>query len=265
MADHHERAFVGGERALQLADADQVEVVGRLVQEQELRRRLGVQDAGEGGPQALAARQHPDRKVNAGPRNRKRASRFIRCASGIPGANAARFSATVRSGSEVEPLGQVGDAAVGALDRGALRLDLAVHHRSRVDLPAPLGPVSAIRSGPGSSGRPRRRRTRPGGRGGPGCRSPRKTVRPAGTLVPGSSRAIVCSSRRARLASSSRALAVADPCGVRLSPCPPIPGRCASSCRRRSSAAPRCRGCGRRCWRAARPAPGPAASPASPA
>ena len=41
-------------------------------------------------------------------------------------------------------------------------------------------------------------------------------MRPAGTLVPGSSSAIFCSSRRARPASSSRALASLDPRGVRL-------------------------------------------------
>jgi hypothetical protein len=49
VTDYHKRALVGVECALELADVDEVEVVGRFVQEEELRRRFGVRDAGEGG------------------------------------------------------------------------------------------------------------------------------------------------------------------------------------------------------------------------
>src|SRR5687767_5661038 len=51
VADHHERPLIGLECALQLGDADQVEVVGRLVQQQQVRCGLGEQHAGQGGAQ----------------------------------------------------------------------------------------------------------------------------------------------------------------------------------------------------------------------
>lgn len=63
MADHHERALVRRQRGLQLPDADQVEVVGGLAEQQQLRRRFGVQDAGRGGAQPFATREHPGRRA----------------------------------------------------------------------------------------------------------------------------------------------------------------------------------------------------------
>src|SRR4051794_27159577 len=66
VADDDEGAFVRVERAFELAHAEQVEVVGGLVQEEELRCGFGVQDAGEGGAEAFAAGQDADRQVDAG-------------------------------------------------------------------------------------------------------------------------------------------------------------------------------------------------------
>ena len=92
--------------------------------------------------------------------------------------------------------------------------------RSSVDLPAPFGPVSAMRSGPRmsrsmplspNSSRPPRLISKTGARG--------QHVRPAGTSVSGRSSTMTSSSRTARSASSSRDLASSTACGVHVVGC----------------------------------------------
>src|SRR6476469_7669755 len=61
MANYHHRDSVGVDRLFQLADADEIEVVGRLVEQQELWRWFGVQHAGKRRAQLLAAGQRRDR------------------------------------------------------------------------------------------------------------------------------------------------------------------------------------------------------------
>ena len=118
---------------------------------------------------------------------------------------------------QVQPLGQVGDPAVGALDRAALRLQVAVDHAQQGGLAGAVGPGQRDPLGPAD-----RQVDAVAGEQRPLAvadlhplaeehRAPGRA-----RWCPGSSSAIFCSSRSARLASSSRALAVADPRGVRL-------------------------------------------------
>ena len=59
VADHDQRAPVAGQRLRQLPDRGHVQVVGRLVEQQQLRRRVGEQQRGEHGAEPLAAGQRP--------------------------------------------------------------------------------------------------------------------------------------------------------------------------------------------------------------
>src|SRR5215470_19791452 len=65
VAGHDQRALVGPQRTGQLPHAGHVEAVGRLVQQQQLRRRLGEQQGRQRGPEQLAARQRPGPLVGA--------------------------------------------------------------------------------------------------------------------------------------------------------------------------------------------------------
>ncbi len=56
MADHHDAGAHAGEFLLQPLDAGKVEMVGGLIQQQDV--GFGGEDAGEGGAAGLAARQH---------------------------------------------------------------------------------------------------------------------------------------------------------------------------------------------------------------
>src|SRR5690606_7883496 len=62
--DHHERAAIGGERVDELTHAVQVEIVARLVEHDQLRRRVGEQDARDRRPEALTTRQRGDGPVH---------------------------------------------------------------------------------------------------------------------------------------------------------------------------------------------------------
>ena len=64
MADDEHRAAVGGERVDELVDRVEVEVVRRLVEHEQLRRRVGEQQPRERDPEPLAARQRRDRPVD---------------------------------------------------------------------------------------------------------------------------------------------------------------------------------------------------------
>jgi hypothetical protein len=64
VAHHEQRTPIGVEGINQLVNALQVEVVGRLVEQQQLGWGLGEQDAGERHPESLAARQPPGRLVD---------------------------------------------------------------------------------------------------------------------------------------------------------------------------------------------------------
>ena len=100
VADHHEGAPVGVQRRLQLADADQVEVVGRLVEQQQLRRGFGVEHARPASPAAVRRPTAPPRAGGCGRRETGTAPTDACAGCGVRlGANAARLSATVRSGS----------------------------------------------------------------------------------------------------------------------------------------------------------------------
>ena len=63
VADDEERAVIGRQPGLEGRDRVQVEVVGRLVEEQEGRGRAVAERAGEGGPDLLAAAQRRDGAV----------------------------------------------------------------------------------------------------------------------------------------------------------------------------------------------------------
>ncbi len=126
MADHDEGAAIGVQRRLQLADADQVEVVGRLVEQQQLRCGLGVEHADQGRPQPLATRQRRNGQVDV--IAAKQELRQQMHAAGVGQARRERREA-LRDGAlrveQVQSLGQVGDPTVGALDVPCLRLQVA--------------------------------------------------------------------------------------------------------------------------------------------
>ncbi len=63
VADHQQRAAVGAQEPHQPGLGVDVEVVRRLVEQQHV--GAGEQDAGELDPPALAAREHPERQVEA--------------------------------------------------------------------------------------------------------------------------------------------------------------------------------------------------------
>ena len=64
--DQHERAWVFGEEGLQPLDGRQIQVVGRLVEQQQI--GLAHQHLGQLQPPALAARQRVDRRARDRPR-----------------------------------------------------------------------------------------------------------------------------------------------------------------------------------------------------
>ena len=57
MTDHQHGPVIGGQRGLQRPDPVQIEVIGRLVEDQEHWGRRGTKRAGKTGPQALASAQ----------------------------------------------------------------------------------------------------------------------------------------------------------------------------------------------------------------
>lgn len=147
------------------------------------------------------------------PVNRNRESTCIACVTGSSGANVRRLSAIVRCGSSrssrcdryaTRPAARVTMPAAGSRS--------PLISRSSVDFPAPLRPVSAIRSGP----RTVRSTSSNTGTSPWLARSalPTNTVRPAGTFVPGRDKKIRASSRTARSASSSRGLGRVEPPAV---------------------------------------------------
>ena len=64
VADHEHGAPVRGERVDELVDRVEVEVVRRLVEHDELRRRIGEQHPRERDAEPLAARQRRDRTLH---------------------------------------------------------------------------------------------------------------------------------------------------------------------------------------------------------
>ena len=61
MTDHQQRSVVALQRRDELGHAVEIEIVGRFVEDQQLRRRLGQQQRGQAGPEALAAGQRGHR------------------------------------------------------------------------------------------------------------------------------------------------------------------------------------------------------------
>ena len=66
MADDEESAAVGLQRFDELVDTDDVEIVGRLVEDQQLRRRLHQEQGGEADAEAFATGQRADGPVGGG-------------------------------------------------------------------------------------------------------------------------------------------------------------------------------------------------------
>ncbi len=143
MADDHEGAFEPVEPALQPVDGGQVEMVGRLVQQQQV--RLLRQRAGDGGAAALAAAGggcvggHVDTELAGDGFHRM----FGRRAVARQGIIHQRLAP-----GEVGFLLQPYHVGIGLdLAHPAIRLRFRpVMSRSSVVLPTPLRPISAIRS-----------------------------------------------------------------------------------------------------------------------
>ena len=268
MTHHDERPAVRVQRVLQMSDADQIEVVGRFVEQQQMRRRFGEQHAHQGRAQSLAAGQRARPGAwPASPRSRNCASRCIRRCGVRVGAKVAEVLVHRAVGiQQVQPLGQVRDPPVPTGDRAGIRREVPADDAQQRGLAGAVGPGQrdAFRSGDrevDTSRRQSRRTARASGRPLRGRPCARTEPRSSGR-----SSVMWSSSRAARSASSRRARAASTRCQHGCGPTSrrsPAPAACGHP--PRSGAARRRARCASRCRRGGPSVPGPAASAACPA
>ena len=215
MARHDQRALVRRQRLGQLTDARHVEVVGRLVEQEQLGRGLCQQQRGERGPEAFAAgqrRRPPGRRGRRGTGTGP-AGRGSRCRS-RPARTAPRSPRPTRR--------RRARRAVAA-DTAAVRW--REPRRSRPAVHPPSSPAGwscpsrwrrPARPAPGRAPRARGSANRCAAR----RRAAVSTVRPAGSAVSGRSTRISSSSRTASSAAlrRSRASSSFSTCMVRCLP-----------------------------------------------
>ena len=156
MGDDEQRAAAGREVAREPVDALDVEVVGRLVEQQQL--GAVEQQPGERDAPPLAARQRRDRRVEpvreAAHRRRRRAGRRARRGSAASAAHSwsarppTSSSRIVRAGVEVVALAEQRRRATPPVrvTAPASGSSTPAISRSSVDLPSPLRPTTPIRS-----------------------------------------------------------------------------------------------------------------------
>ncbi len=127
MGDGDHGPLVVGEVALQPLDRFGVEMVGRLVEQQQV--RLGEQQPAERHPASLAARERPDRRVWR--RAAKRVHRVLDHAVEIPGIGRVDLILQARElGRRL--LRVVGSQLVEALEQGGELLDPVEHVAAHV-------------------------------------------------------------------------------------------------------------------------------------
>ena len=209
MADDHDRAGPVLEHVLEHAQRVEVEVVGRLVEQQHV--GPGAQREHELQPAPLAARQQPDRRplgVGVEPEPLQEAGVLpVRAGASVrprPGRRASSGRGRCRAGANVAERDRRADLA-RALGR---RAAVPAMTSSSVDLPAPLGPTMPSRSR-GSSDRSTPRNSH-----GP---SPKRWPTPCRsmTLSPSRARRTPRSSSPSRAAASGRPSTIAVAASMR--------------------------------------------------
>jgi hypothetical protein len=101
VARHQDRAAVALERLGKLADRRHVQVVGRLVEQEQLRRGLGEQEGGKDRTEPLAAGQRAGQPVGPLAAERNRARLALTSFAEAAGAAARTLSTTLSESSRI--------------------------------------------------------------------------------------------------------------------------------------------------------------------